>query len=63
MTEPLNAPLQNYSELTNDQLQALLARSRRAQGRAAGNHFASLFGVLGLLFPQNRKPFGLYADA
>ncbi len=63
MTEPLNAPVQNYSRLSHEELQALLEQGRRAQARAAADHFSSLFGILGLLFAENRKPYTGYVDA
>lgn len=63
MTEPLSAPVQTYSRLSHEELQAMLDQGRRAQARAAASHFSSLFGILGLLFAENRKPFNTYVDA
>lgn len=63
MTEPLDTPVRNYSRLTTAEVQALLERGRREQARATASHFSSLFGVLGLLFAENRKPYAGYVDA
>ncbi len=63
MTEPLGTPVADYATLTHEELQALLARGRQAQAKAAASHVSNLFSVLGLLFAGNRKRYATYVDA
>jgi uncharacterized protein YcaQ len=63
MTEPLSGHIADYSRLSHDDLRTVLEAARREQARATAAHVSSLFGILGLLFAGNRKPYAGYVDA